>query len=202
MPCKIDQTDIVGAMLGQLRVISFHHSEPYRNPKTGHLYRTDYFYECVCACGRSAVVKRAALVTNHVKSCGCLKPGRRLRAKHPSWRGCGEISLTMWKYTQGLAKKRGIPFELTIEDAWERFEQQKGRCALSGIPLTFVGSTSTVSPDTTASLDRIDNTKGYTSNNIQWLHKAVNRMKWDYDQEDFIRWCRAVSVYKGGSSCG
>lgn len=31
----------------------------------------------------------------------------------------------------------------------------------------------------TASLDRIDSSKGYTIDNVWWIHKQLNWMKWD-----------------------
>lgn len=198
MPNKIDPVDIIGRVVGNLTVVAFLRSEPYLSRKTGRLYRTDHLYECRCACGNHYVAKRALLTTGHVKSCGCLKPQNRLRTKHPSWKGHGEISRTMWSYIYGLAKIRGIPFELSIEEAWETFERQGGMCALSGAPISFAASTSSVSPEATASLDRIDSKRGYISENIQWLHKDVNRMKWDLRLEDFLRWCHAVSAHVGG----
>lgn len=45
----------------------------------------------------------------------------------------------------------------------------------------------------TASLDRIDNTKGYTEDNVQWVHKIINKMKSDLTQEDFIMWCKRIN---------
>ena len=44
----------------------------------------------------------------------------------------------------------------------------------------------------TASLDRIDSSKGYTIDNIQWLHKDINKMKWDFSQEKFLELCKKI----------
>ena len=38
----------------------------------------------------------------------------------------------------------------------------------------------------TASLDRIDSSKGYTEDNIQWVHKDVNQMKMDLPEQRFF----------------
>ena len=51
----------------------------------------------------------------------------------------------------------------------------------------------------TASLDRIDSKLGYTSNNIQWVHKDLNYMKSDLDQSVFIEWCRKVVEAQNGN---
>lgn len=47
----------------------------------------------------------------------------------------------------------------------------------------------------TASLDRIDSSKGYVLGNIQWVHKDINKMKLDYDQDYFIDICRRIAEY-------
>jgi hypothetical protein len=47
----------------------------------------------------------------------------------------------------------------------------------------------------TASLDRIDSTKGYIKGNIQWVHKDVNKMKWNWNQSNFINWCKLITNY-------
>ena len=36
------------------------------------------------------------------------------------------------------------------------------------------------------SLDRIDSSKGYEENNVQWVHKDINLMKNKYDNKYFI----------------
>jgi hypothetical protein len=48
---------------------------------------------------------------------------------------------------------------------------------------------------TTASLDRIDSSKGYTIDNVQWVHKTVNLMKRELNQQDFIDICNKISYY-------
>lgn len=87
----------------------------------------------------------------------------------------------------------------TIEVLWALFEKQKGKCALSGVDLSFGGNLLTVKGQSrinhmlmTASLDRIDNSKGYTNNNIQWLHKHINMMKSNHDQNYFVSLCKLI----------
>lgn len=48
---------------------------------------------------------------------------------------------------------------------------------------------------TGASLDRKDSSVGYTKNNIQWVHKAINRLKTDFNQKKFIELCHLVSNF-------
>lgn len=45
----------------------------------------------------------------------------------------------------------------------------------------------------TASLDRIDSSKGYKIENIQWVHKDINQMKSALENNKFIELCELVS---------
>ena len=44
----------------------------------------------------------------------------------------------------------------------------------------------------TASVDRIDSSKGYIADNIQILHKDINVMKWDFTQDYFLHLCYLI----------
>lgn len=92
------------------------------------------------------------------------------------------------------AEKRGYAFEVTIDEIWEIFEKQEGRCAISGLPIVFNGYGENKNTQT-ASLDRIDSSKGYVLDNVQWLHKSVNLMKLDMTQQDFIDFCETIYFY-------
>lgn len=69
---------------------------------------------------------------------------------------------------------------------WKLFLKQNGKCALSGLGISFGGLIGEKRSSTTASLDRINSTKGYIKGNVQWVHKHINKMKWDFDQNYFL----------------
>jgi hypothetical protein len=50
--------------------------------------------------------------------------------------------------------------------------------------------------ETTASLDRVDSSKGYIQGNIQWIHKRLNWMKGDMSELEFRQWCKRVVDHK------
>ncbi|MGW4243051.1 hypothetical protein [Nocardia sp. NPDC004722] len=89
---------------------------------------------------------------------------------------------------------------MTPDDLLAAWHSQRGLCAYTRWQLTF-GYKS----ETTASLDRIDSSVGYAPNNIQWVHKSVNRMKSDFGEAEFISICQAVSAVcqsvEGNSAC-
>jgi hypothetical protein len=47
----------------------------------------------------------------------------------------------------------------------------------------------------TASVDRIDSSKGYFLDNIRWVHKTINYMKMDLEDIEFLNLCRNITVY-------
>jgi hypothetical protein len=191
-----DPTDLVGRRFGKLTVVSYIRKEAGRasNGET----RNNYFYLCRCACGSELQIRRWNLITGHTKSCGCFKnaPGKR----NPNWRGYEGISGKFWSDIRARARKSRRKFRLTIRQAWGLFQSQESRCALSGLPLVMeseqrLGETE----KRTASLDRIDSTKGYEPRNVQWVHKEINRMKTDLPEQDFVRFCCAVAATRGGT---
>jgi hypothetical protein len=88
---------------------------------------------------------------------------------------------------------RGFQWDLTIEFIWELYEKQGGVCALSGLPIGWAEKGLTA----TASIDRIDSSEGYLKENVQLVHKDINFMKQQYDQEKFIALCKAVADHTG-----
>jgi len=188
MSRKIDPTDIIGETYGHVVVRALLRREPYKG-------RFQYLYEGHCLhCGEVSEFIRNNLLTGHTQSCGCLR--RRAGGDHPCWGGHGEISAAFWKHILKHAEARRLPVDVTIEDAWALFLEQERKCALSGVPLVCGPR----QRDRTASLDRIDNSKGYVGGNLQWLHKDINWMKGRFSQDDFVRWCHTVALHQRGET--
>jgi len=148
---------------------------------------------CRCECGKEKIYSSDHITRKKspVKSCGCR--ATLTGPRNPLWKGAGEISGN-WFYTHVLrerkqSKRTKIEVDLTVEEAWELFLKQDRKCALSGVALTIADTA--IYND--ASIDRIDSSKGYTINNIQWVHKHINFMKRTYSQSYFIEMCRKVA---------
>ncbi len=147
-----------------------------------------YRWLCQCDCGKQKAMIGTCLHKGTVKSCGCLLYKRGQDSFH--WNGHGEIPLYFWKGVKDKARRRDIDFLITIEEAWELFLKQKRKCAITDLALEFP---KTINHLGTASLDRIDSAKTYTIDNIQWVHKYTNSMKWSFDMEDFVWMCKLVT---------
>ncbi len=71
------------------------------------------------------------------------------------------------------AKKRKLEWYLTPEFIEQLWIEQGGKCKITGIPLTC----GTTYKNHTWSLDRIDNSKPYTKDNVQIVSKTYNMVK-------------------------
>jgi hypothetical protein len=104
------------------------------------------------------------------------------------------ISGSFWWGIQKNAKKRGLVFDLDKKAMWDLFLIQNGKCALSGVEIYF--GKGLTRKGQTASIDRIDSSKGYVIGNVRWVHKIVNQMKWSISDEDFLNWIRCIANHQ------
>lgn len=70
----------------------------------------------------------------------------------------------------------------------DMLQKQGGRCALSGIEMTFSHDT----PSSNASIDRIDNNAGYMKDNVRLVCSAVNLMRNRMTDEELVWWSDAI----------
>ena len=104
----------------------------------------------------------------------------------------------LFKNSKSRAKKHDTPFDRTleVEDWFAIYDAQGGKCALSGIEMTFTYDKN--HPTTTAgakgrkwpyniSPDQIDSGKGYVRGNVQLVCSAVNVMKAELPTEVVLR---------------
>lgn len=144
-----------------------------------------------CKCNKEYTATTNSLKTGNTKGCGCRNG--RTGSRHPHYKGFENLSGDYWSKLKRGARIRDIVFKIDIEWAWNLFVKQKQKCALTGRNIvlsdgSFVGQT--------ASLDRINSKLGYTKDNVQWVHKDINRMKQAFDESYFIGLCKEVSKHK------
>lgn len=140
-----------------------------------------------CKCGTEKITPAYDLVKGKSKHCSSCK----------RYEGIDDFSKTLWSVIVKGARVRNMKLSITMEYAYKVLQDQSFKCALSGLDITLHKAYTLNREMQTASLDRIDSTKGYVEGNIQWLHKDVNIMKNKYSQEYFISICKAVA----GSGC-
>lgn len=170
--------------------------------RTGH---TNTFYFCTCKCGNEAVLAGTYLRARSPKSCK-LCDDRSSRSKLAGQASgiaknqrafIGKVHSSYMSPLVSKAKERNITVEITQQDLSDQWDIQEGKCALTGWTLTVRQFADGKGEDRgNASVDRIDSLRGYTPDNIQWVHKDVNQAKWDQPEERFFEICQAVVAYK------
>jgi hypothetical protein len=172
--------DLVGLNIGKLTVIE----------KTDKRKSGSVIWLCKCDCGNYKELRTYHITHQIVKSCGCLSKGEN----NPSWKGYKEIPGKQLRRIRVDAKNRGIEFDVTNEEIWDLFLKQDRKCALTGQPIKMVRLGKDKCGN--ASLDRIDSSKGYTIDNVQWVDKKINMLKNNYSVDKFIAMCKAIVEYE------
>lgn len=145
---------------------------------------------CKCLCGIEQSVDVYTLVSGRSKSCKPCGLSRKT-ASNPSWKGYQEVPQAWFS---GFRRNAKLEFNIEIEDVWNLYVNQKQKCALSGLPISFKNQANRRGLRSfTASLDRIDSSKGYIKDNIQLVHKDVNIMKNAFKQDYFINICKLIT---------
>lgn len=123
------------------------------------------------------------------KAC-CTEGNIKSRAKvYSTIEGRAKIFLQSCKRS---ATKRQQIFDLKIEDIVTFWNKQNKICAYSGVEMTLeAGKLNTVS------IERIDSSVGYTKENTVLVCNIINRMKSDFQYEDFYLYCSNVAKFLG-----
>jgi hypothetical protein len=173
--------NIINKKFGKWTVIDYLGTNKWR-PKR-HLYK------CKCECGNERTIRGDTLTRGVSKSCGCVN--RHININNRRWKGYGEISATYWGHIKRDSIRRKKDFNLTIEYIWNLYLKQNRKCALTNLEITFPKRLRDYNG--TASLDRIDSSKGYIEGNVQWIDKRINFMKLNLIQAEFVELCKLVS---------
>lgn len=154
----------------------------------GEESRGNYLFKVKCKCGFEKNLPVYVLNTGRSKMCRICRSNRRLKLYK-------ELPLLYFKRIKIGALDRNLKFTITPKYIYDLFIQQRGFCILSGVKIEFFPvslRTQKGRRNHTASLDRIDSTRGYIKGNVQWVHKRVNAMKMDMNDKEFIEWCKLI----------
>ena len=91
--------------------------------------------------------------------------------------------------TKKRARTDGFSFDLDNAFVTNLWEQQQGRCARTGVEMGRIGD-----KWTSPSIDRIDPSRGYERDNVQWVCWRYNDAKSGMTDEGFISLCLAVAA--------
>lgn len=99
-----------------------------------------------------------------------------------------------------LCRQRKKDFDLTLEYLKELWESQNGICPFTGFELearTYDGKSDNPLNIKSASLDRIDNSKGYVKGNVRFVSVMFNFARNKFSDEEVIEFAQAVIKNRG-----
>lgn len=186
---KYNIEDYIGTQINDWEILGFSHLNT----------KGEQYWNTQCKCGSTSKIRVYPLIKGKSKGCKHCRPQSQSGELSPWWESKVEFSISFFNGIKESAKVRNIEFNVTPEYLQSLFESQGRKCVYTGIELTFPENTRDFSK--TASLDRIDSTKGYIEENLQWIHKIVNKMKMDLNETIFLSFCSLITINKGGT-CG
>ena len=183
---KFSIKDLTNKRFGKLVAIKFV-EKSNRSEKNRH--KSKAFWLCNCDCGKSLVTNTSSLTKGLTKSCGCLR-------KDISYRGFEDLSGSYINRIKKGATSRGLDYNVSDKYLWDLFVNQNKKCKLSGLSIELVTDYTNKHELNTASLDRIDNDKGYIADNVMWVHRDLNMMRRKHSVEYFISVCESVANHQ------
>ncbi len=166
-----NRLNLVGKRFTRLTVIS----DAGNHPTTGESY-----WECQCDCGKTTKVTGYSLTSGNTKSCGCYHKIRtcQLFSKSPEENALGRVYSDYRK----SARVKGHSFELSREQLGILIKEDCYYCG--GEPSnSFIYHEKTI---TYQGIDRKDNSKGYTPDNVVPCCIICNKMKNTLSSDEFL----------------
>lgn len=105
-----------------------------------------------------------------------------------------QVARLLFDNAQRKAEKRKKSFNLKFDDVYDRVRH--GRCERTGLPFDMRKGANL---PFRASLDRIDNARGYEPDNIQVVVRIYNTAKWGWTDDDVLKVSRALVLMAGTS---
>lgn len=129
---------------------------------------------------------------NFKKNCTKLKGD--LNSGHKKWDEFSPFRETLRK-AKMHAKQANREFSITLQDLKNQWEKQNGLCAYTGIKLVLPQYNNKPKLTEQASLDRIDSTRGYVPDNIQFVCSCINLMKNTLTDLEVRQFLKQISSY-------
>ncbi len=92
-------------------------------------------------------------------------------------------------------KSRDKECNINLDYLLEIWDLQKGICPYTGIQLKNPSYSKKNCKIYTASLDRIDSSKGYIEGNVQFISMSINNMKNSMSHEETIKLCKIIAEF-------
>ena len=179
--------DLTGKKFGRLTVI-----KRVPNSKSRHIV-----WLCKCDCGTEKIIRGCNLRRGYTKSCGCLNREQLIEMGRKNRIGFGLANMgNCFCFYKTQAKKRELDFGLTKDQFYEITQKDCYYCGAK--PNNKLTGHNCYGEYVYNGLDRIDNTKGYTIDNVVPCCKTCNYAKRDLTLQEFKNWISKVYNKFGG----
>lgn len=178
--------DVTGQVVQGGRVLGLVRVHTYPSGNKHHIWRA----ECL-NCQNIFESQAQKIMTEGKGFCKrCYGEGQR-GDKSPHWKGGEHVPGYFVAKVQTKLSRRSrlIDYSLTLDYLDALWKKQDGRCAYTKLELSFGNNVD----ECTASLDRIDSSGDYIEGNVQFVHKTINKMKWDLTDMEFKNFCVLVA---------
>ena len=166
--CKNGTIDLTGERFGRLIVIK----------QAAQIKNKIILWDCMCDCGNQVVISRANLRSGMTKSCGCIH-------KEMFSKPDGEAALTqLLNSYKKDARYRNYEFKLEREEFKNLVFSNCHYCGKPPAKQLYIKKTINGSIIYNG-IDRVDNTKGYTINNVVPCCTHCNSCKFTSKYNDF-----------------
>jgi hypothetical protein len=92
-------------------------------------------------------------------------------------------------------KHSGKEWKISPDDLLRRWEEQEGRCALSGVFMTWTKD-GNGKKEMNISIDRIHPHIGYIPSNVQLVCNRINILKHNLTEDELYWWCKNIITIK------
>ena len=172
--------DLTRKKFGRLTVIK----RTFPNAKNRHAK-----WLCECECGTKKVILGGSLKSGSTRSCGCLykESGKINNIKKRLNLGLANLRQVITRYKLN-AKKRGLKFKLTEEQFYEITQKDCFYCGEK--PSQIKKGKNYFGEYIYNGIDRIDNKKGYTIDNVVPCCKKCNIAKNNSTLQEYQDWIK------------
>lgn len=155
-----------------------------------------YMVKFQCRCGKVDYKRLSELQKMQFKCCRyCGRknnyPDKRKSRGYFDENNMHKTWLSVIKQNLNRGSKH-IECTIIMQDLYETLKKQNFKCAYTGESLDVVG---VLRDHSNGSVDRIDSSKGYTPENIQWVYKPINIMKNSFPDDVFKNLCCKVADF-------
>lgn len=152
------------------------------------------FYWFACECGNRKILCGTDVSCGKTKSCGCNHIIYNREAHIRLSLGEAAFNILYGAYKSG-SKSRGHEFSLTQE---EFHNLTQSNCTYCGLPpiKVWAGTNRKQSPYLYNGVDRVNNARGYVSDNVVPCCKVCNQAKHNLSLEEFTEWLDRVVKFR------